>query len=158
MASHEDIRAEWQAVKANTSLAKAGALSAGRVTKLGLSVAAREALVERRLAQNETSIMRLAWAAKWVTWPADAQLGIMSMAWAMGAGRFAAFPNFRAAMTAGDFAGAAQHCNMSDKGGDISRRNHANVMLFRNAAQVVAKALDPSVLHYPTDLSIGAPA
>lgn len=83
-------------------------------------------------------------------WPADAQIALMSMAWAMGPA-FAdggKWPAFRAACEGGDWLAAAGNCNMSNAW--LIRRNAVNRGAFRNAAWAVTQAdYDPEVLFLP---------
>ena len=72
------------------------------------------------------------------------------MAWALGAGFAAQWPNFSAAVRARDWASASAHCRMDETGNPgVKPRNDADQQLFRNAAAVEARGLDRSVLHYP---------
>jgi hypothetical protein len=99
-----------------------------------------------KLAANET-YLRQRYPA-YDDWPADAQLGLLSMSWAMGPGF--KFPAFDAAVTDLDFARAATVCSInSTNNPGVVPRNAANKQLFGNAAAVGAWALDPDVLWYP---------
>jgi len=89
-------------------------------------------------------------------WPADAEMGILSVSWARGQmGYASAFPRMTRLLLAGDFAGAADECKLDDDfdddgkpdGGTITIRNERNKALFKAAARVVAHGLDPDVLH-----------
>lgn len=162
-ATQDEIAAEWHAVKS----------SRRRGSALYLRDADLDALVLHRLDANELYLSRR-WA-NWTDWPADAQLGAHSCAWA--AGPAWAAPHFDAAASAGDF-GACAGTPGTD-GNDPADRGHAwlrdtkpeddargvhgptlnpglrprnlkNQALFANAARVLAEALDP-------DLLIGAP-
>ena len=63
-------------------------------------------------------------------WPADAQLALISMSWAMGSAF--SFPAFEAFARANDWAGCSRECFM--KGPGIAGRNAANAALFNKAA------------------------
>jgi hypothetical protein len=116
------------------------------VTSLGLTDGAIDDLVRQRLDQNEGFLKKT--FADWDSWPADAQLGVLSMAWAMGAGFPAHFPAFSAACKNGDWNLAAANCHINDAGNPgVRPRNDENVTLFKNAS-VVAGGLDPSNLVY----------
>ncbi len=118
-----------------------------------------QALVLQRLQQNEAYLARR-WA-NWASWPADAQLGAHSCAWAAGAGWRA--PHFDAAAAKLDFltiagppgdAGANPGCRgeawLNDAGNPGLRpRNLANKALFASAAAVVAVGGDREKLHWP---------
>jgi GH24 family phage-related lysozyme (muramidase) len=146
-ATRDEIGAEWTALKSNTSLAQRGYQACKAVTRLGLTDDAIDDLVRRRLDQNEVLVKQA--FADWDTWPADAQLGVHSMAWAMGAGFPAHFPMFSAACKKQDWNGAAANCHINDAGNPgVRPRNDTNVTLFRNAASVADSGLDPSNLVY----------
>jgi GH24 family phage-related lysozyme (muramidase) len=84
------------------------------------------------------------------SWPADAQLATLSVAWACGAAF--RFPKLDAALRAQDFATAAKECTIREAGNPgVIPRNKANRILYRNAAAVVqgVPQLDPSELYWP---------
>lgn len=150
IATEAEIESEWKAVKANTALAKKGYKAAAKVTDLELNDEAIGRLIQKRLLANEKLIRKQAAFAKWDAWPADAQLGLLSMAWAMGASAFVGFPKFCDSCRVMDFTAAAAQCKISDAGNPgVIPRNEANQLLFRNAALVLSKKLDPGVVHYP---------
>ncbi len=149
-ATETEIESEWKTVKANTALAKKGYKAAAKVTDLELNDEALGRLIQKRLLSNEKLIRKQTSFAKWDAWPADAQLGLLSMAWAMGASAFVEFPKFSDSCRVMDFTAAAAQCKISDAGSPgVAPRNEANQLLFRNAALVASKKLDPAVLHYP---------
>lgn len=76
------------------------------------------------------------------TWPADAQLAIMNMAWWMGPAFAAKWPNLTKALQAGNFLDAADHCQSKDK----TKRDADDRRLFVNAAKVWASGSTPNVL------------
>jgi hypothetical protein len=84
-------------------------------------------------------------------WPADAQLGTLSLSWACGPAF--AFPKCAAALNARDFVTAAVECFMPEEKtiSGLRPRNVANKLLFLNAAFVEAHLLDPDILHWPRD-------
>lgn len=142
----EAIRAEWTAIKQNAGLAQAGATAAGRVATLRLDDGAIDQLIEAKLADNERTLTGTAAFADFEEWPADAQLGLLSMAWAMGPSFAPGYPRFCAACQARDFAAAAGECAMNDAGNPgLTRRNAANKLAF----QLAATATDPAVLRSP---------
>lgn len=150
IATESEIEAEWKTVKANTALAKKGYKAAAKVTDLELSDEAIGKLIQKRLLNNEKLIRKQNPFAKWDSWPADAQLGVLSMAWAMGPSAFVGFPKFSESCRVMDFTAAAAQCKIADADNPgVKPRNEANQLLFRNAALVLAKKLDPAVLHYP---------
>lgn len=144
-ASQDQISAEWRRIKALVALAEQGAHVWAGVTTLFLSQASIDALVLSRLDANDRILSQIFNMA--VT-PADAQLAVHSMAWAMGPNFH--FPLFSAACAKKDWAGAAAECKMDDShNAGLIPRNKANFQLLMNAAQVEAEGMDRGTLYYP---------
>lgn len=125
------------------------------ITTLRISEEAVDAMVARRLASNEATLRGRAEFAGYADWPADAQLGLLSMAWAMGAGF--GFPDFQAAVAGGDWLTAAResHMNETDNPG-LRARNIRNGLLFTIASWVAAPpAGDLTALAYDPAMSPG---
>jgi GH24 family phage-related lysozyme (muramidase) len=147
-ATQDEIRAAWTALKARTDLAKAGHRPCEALNDLRLTEASMDQLVATKLASNETFLKRT--FPDFDAWPADAQLGVLSMAWAMGPGFPANWKTFTAAVKAGDWAKATANCKMNETGNaGLVPRNKANALLFSNAGVVAASGTDVSVLHFP---------
>lgn len=151
-ATADQVRAEWELVKSRQDLRNTPAERAFRpLTTLRLSDAAVDAMIMAKVASNEASLKHTAEFAGFDNWPADAQLALLSMAWGMGPA-FAAegrWPNFRAAVAAGNWTLAATQCDISSTGNPgVIPRNAANRQLFGNAQRVVDGGLDPEVLLY----------
>jgi len=144
LASAAEIADAWNEVKARQDLAEEGGGHFAGLTTLRLSDDDVDAITLRKLDEVEAEL-RARFPA-WERWPADAQLGTLSMAWAMGAGF--RFPHWEAAVERLDFDSAAAESHMSEEGQNESfrRRNAANAILFRNAARVVAEGLPRDVL------------
>jgi GH24 family phage-related lysozyme (muramidase) len=142
-ATQAEITDAWNAVKARTDLMSQGGGAFEGVTTLRLSSQAVTNLVIAKLTTNEDYLRR--YFPQWDTFPADAQLGILSMAWAMGPAFPATFTSFTAAANAGDWATAAEQSQMKPTPG-IAPRNAANLILFNNAA---VKGENPATLYYP---------
>ena len=104
-ATKTEIVQEWLRVKAAKALNRLGGGAYERMTTLILSDEAIASLVDQRLTMNDAYLAR--WFPGYVDWPADAQLGLLSMAWSMGPGFRPLFPRFSAACDALDFATAA---------------------------------------------------
>ena len=156
-ASQDQITAEWQKIKSDTTLAHRGHLACAPITDLELNDDAIDSLIAQRLNQNEAFLKKQPPFKDWDTWPADAQLAVLSMAWAMGAGGVMNFHNFCAACTKLDFNGAAAESKMSEVGNPgVIPRNRANFTLLSNAAVVQAAdasaGLDRSTVFYPKRL------
>ncbi len=145
-ATRDEIANEWLAVKKMTAMKMMGGGVFRNVTKLRLDPEGLDLVVSKKLGQMGAHL-----AARWQSfagWPADAQLGLLSMAWALGPAF--RFPMFEAHLRAGNFEGCAKECTISEVGNPgVKPRNVANRSLFANAARVVKDGLDPDVLYYP---------
>jgi GH24 family phage-related lysozyme (muramidase) len=135
-ATPSQITAEWQAVKGNHALAHLGAAAAGACTQLRLPDTAIDADALARLDRNAHILTAWPAFAEFDTWPPGAQLGLLSMAWAMGPA-FAAgggWPSFCAACTAQDWSSAAESCWMDDSHNPgLTPRNKATRDAFLSA-------------------------
>jgi GH24 family phage-related lysozyme (muramidase) len=146
--SKGEIRAEWQILKSRPQLAMRGYRACEEITNLRLSDTAMDDLVDHELEANEAILTRT--FSHWHSWPADAQLGVLSMAWALGAGFTAHWPKFTAAADAQDWSAAAAECKISEVGNaGVEPRNLADAVLFGNAAAVRRMGLDRTRLRYP---------
>jgi GH24 family phage-related lysozyme (muramidase) len=153
-ASTDEIEAEWQTVKGRQDLAPRGHLAFKDLTSLQMTDDSIDELVFTKLDQFQSTLENTTEFADLEDWPSDAQLGLFSMAWAMGPAFGPGFPHFRAACTDHDWAGAAAQCHMEDSANPGLRpRNKADVVLFTNAQAVVDQGLDFSVLQWPTALA-----
>lgn len=142
-ATPNEIDAEWRRTKKNVKLAEYGAVYAKKFALLKLTQAAIDELALVRLRDTEKFIKTI--FHDWDEWPADCQLGVLSMAWAMGAGFTRNFPKFTAACKAHDWKLAAMECRMNDAGNEgLIPRNAANYKLFRTASE--PSCLPPKVL------------
>lgn len=138
-AAQSDIQAEWTLLKSKPELAKQGYTACAPLTKLQLNDDAINALIDKRLLQNETILKKSNAFKNFDQWPADAQLGLLSMAWAMGPDFSPSWPKFSAACAKMDFTAAANDCQMNEAGNPgLVPRNKANQQLFINAAKVLA--------------------
>ncbi len=141
LATAEQISAEWWRVK--KMWPKVQSVACGKYTSLRLTQPDIDALTYSKLDEMWAHLLTRFTDAE--EWPADAQLGLLSMAWAMGPSF--SFPRFQQAARARDFRGASLECQMTSGAVPVAR-NKANVILFVNAA----KTADPDVLNYPTAL------
>ncbi len=157
-ATPAQIAAEWQMLKDDPGLAERGHQACQPITQLELSDDSISSLMSDRLASDERFLKRQAWFQNFDAWPADAQLGLLSMAWAMGPAGPGEFLHFRAACQIPDFNAAAEECRMNEAGNPgLIPRNRANFTLFTNAAIVLAGEtqgrFERSTLHYPQVLT-----
>jgi GH24 family phage-related lysozyme (muramidase) len=129
-ATKAEIRASWEAVKgAADRLKRLHFRYARDYSTVELPRSGIDQLMLERLAASE------AWLRKtfpaWGECPADAQLGIVSMAWAAGANFTAKFPRFTAAARAGDWWTCADECRLREEGNPgVVPRNLADRYLF----------------------------
>lgn len=141
-ASQAAIRAAWETVKNKPGWRLRGGVIYGSLTTIRLDWPDVEALVRKKLRQIESDIV--ARFPAFDAWPADAQMGILSMAWAMGP--HFDFPRFASAARRQDFATCADECAISTVGNPgVAPRNRANAQLFRHAANAVESL---STLHW----------
>lgn len=150
-ATQDEIIAAWNAVKNRTDLNQKGGGYYAGVTDLRLNDDDVKNLVTQKLQQNEDQL-RQRYPA-YDSWPADAQLGLLSMAWA--AGPAFNFPAFKSAVNSivPDFRKAAQESHMKGLNAD---RQTANYQLFMNAADVLDQGANPDVLYWPNSVIEGA--
>ena len=150
-ASQQQITDAWNAVKARTDLTQKGGKAYKSVTTIRLTDEGIDQLIQRRLKSNE-STLRSTYPG-YDSWPADAQLAVLSMAWAMGpAFKFGTFKK-QVNGDPPDFAAAATSSHMNDAGNPgLVPRNAANKKLFENAAAVLKNKADPDKLYYPGDV------
>ncbi|GAB7046985.1 peptidoglycan-binding domain-containing protein [Catenuloplanes indicus] len=141
-ASTRQIRDAYTAVQSRPDLAgRPGEFdghTAVRLTEDGV-----DELAARRLAALEDRLIRTPEFAGFPRWPADAQLALLSLAWAHGPD-FSGWPDLRADCAAGDWRAAADHGRIQG----ATQRNAADRALFRTAAHATENHWDPDVLWY----------
>ena len=86
------------------------------------------------------------------SFPADAQLCVASLTWAMG-NEFR-FPNFCKACREADWVTASKECTLSNKESTIPRRSAQQQLMMHNAACTALGVGDPDTLHFPNKLSL----
>lgn len=159
-ASPDRVRQEWWALKGRQELRLKHHKFAAAVTTVRLTEEDIDELVAQKLRANEIVLAKT--FPRWDAFPADAQLGILSMAWALGAGFPKTFKNFARAVLAEDWKGAAESCairdglstpDKSDDNPGVVPRNKANRLCFLNAAS----GGDPETLHWPNAAEIAPP-
>jgi GH24 family phage-related lysozyme (muramidase) len=131
------IIAGWEAVKAMPpGLSWKAYVGA---TDLRLTPQAIDQLVRTKCNENEATLAQR--IPNWALLPADAQLGVLSMAWACGP--WFDFPKFMAALKVADFATCAVECKMSAQGNPgLVPRNAQDQRLFEAAAQAALGGWD----------------
>ena len=147
-ASTAEIVAEWERMKAATHLAAAGHIAARKVATLFLTDEAIDALVASRLRSNSAHLTNQ--FPEFPAWPADAQLGTLSMAWAAGSSLTTTFPKWSEAARSMDWITCAYECRLREQGNPgVAPRNKAQRLCFENAYAVGVNKTDPAVLHWP---------
>jgi GH24 family phage-related lysozyme (muramidase) len=155
LATSGEVAAAWRRLKDRQDLARRGTVHALALTGLVLSDEDVDALVARKLAENDAFIT--GWFPNFQAIPADAELAIHSMAWAVGPAFNRKFPNFTRVALAEDWRAAALACTIREQGNPgVVPRNKANRICFANAATVVESGLAPEVLHWPSVALPGA--
>lgn len=136
VASNAEIQQEYQTVKfSGTALQSLAQKEA--ITRLRITDQAIDGLVMTKLASFETTLRGRAPFADLDNWPADGQLGLFSMAWAMGP--LFNFPKFQNAASAADWLTMARECKITEAGNPgVIPRNVRNGLLFTLAAWMAA--------------------
>jgi hypothetical protein len=146
-ATKDEIIQDWQTVKnAHSQSGGYDLPNDKKITQLKIPDLVVQDLTASRMANNETELLKsLPGFAKF---PADAQMAIHGMAWAMG-GAFIPVDGFKAfadAANRGDWAAAKANSNFK---GVSPERKAGHDKMFDNAAAVVANGLDYDTLWYP---------
>jgi GH24 family phage-related lysozyme (muramidase) len=138
-ATQQEIGDQWTRVKGAIQLEKRGGGAFLSVTTMRLTDDAIDDLVRTRAAQmNAVLVQRF---PAFEDFPADAQLALMSLAWACGPDF--RFPKLVVAVLAGDWSTCATECQMNVAGNPgLVPRNAANAALFRAAST----SADPELL------------
>lgn len=164
LASADQIRADWQNLKANEAALRRRSLAVqATFTKVRLTEDACKALVFETLDKMATHLQRAHFPA-FADFPADGQLGILSLAWAAGADWPRKFPKCKASILAGKWDEAVEHGQLSTIAADkktpnpgVIPRNKAQRLCFANAYGVTFAGTDPEPLHWPNDAGDGKP-
>lgn len=142
-ASADEIDGAWEVVRSHVELAGIGGAQPvwQRLTDVRLPLSSLDGITLTRFDANDNHMPGV--FPRWAEFPADAQLAVHSMVYAMGFGNLLdEFPKFLSAMRALDFATAAGECHMSETGNAPLRpRNVADRELLEHAADVVARGL-----------------
>ncbi|MET7573164.1 peptidoglycan-binding protein [Streptomyces sp. NPDC005492] len=127
-ANREEIEEEYRQVKfSGTNLAPLGQKE--QITRLRISDEDIDSLVTAKLDSFEATLKGRAPFTGFDDWPADGQLGLLSMAWAMGP--LFNFPKFQGAAAQSDWTTMARECKMTEAGNPgVIPRNIRNALLF----------------------------
>jgi GH24 family phage-related lysozyme (muramidase) len=146
-ATQAEIIQDWQTVKnAHKASGSYDAPTDRKITQLKISPLVIQDLTASRMADNEKELVKS--LPHFADAPADAQMAVHGMAWAMG-GAFIpkdGFKTFADAFNRGDWAAAKAASNFR---GAAPQRKAGQDIMFDNAAIVAANKLDPDTLWYP---------
>lgn len=144
-ATEQQVKAEWAAVKNSSGVAGRHVLSR-ETTTLRLSEQGITNLLHGTLERFESTLRATAEFSDLESWPADAQLALLSMAWAMGPAfaQEGRWPLFRASCAQRDWLAAASNSVIANSW--LAKRNAVDRGLFRSAAWVEWANADPSIL------------
>ena len=154
LATPAEIQAAWNTVKQANATGWASARQ-GTLTDLRLDEEGVMSLVHSALTTDE-SVLKLH-LTTWANCPADAQLALLSMSYAMGCGFVVQgslnfFPKLTHAVSLLDFTTAAAECAMSPSTDSaLRRRNNVNRELFLHAADVMKNGADKALLSMTED-------
>lgn len=166
-ATDREVREDWMALRAEddrrlregqASLRKLHWKYAQPYTRIRLPDAAIDTLVREKLASNVAHLRKI--FPTWDAFPADAQLGILSIAWAAGPALDVdaldngngGWPNFCKFARADNWTACVAACKLREEGNPgVVPRNAQNRHCFMNAALVVSLGLPRGTLHWPGD-------
>jgi len=143
-ATPDEVAAEWDLVKSRMDLARLGVSAFKSITSLHITDEEVDRFVFAKLEEIERRLKGRAEFADFDSWPADAQLALLSMAWVMG--QAFKLPKLQAFVATADWDSAATECRFKPEQGALVKRNDLDQQLFRNAARIVAEQLDPEIL------------
>lgn len=140
-ASFQDVVDEFNSIKEQDKYSNAPSFVWDTLTKLYLTDESIDKLVLGKLDIFERQLKGRAEFSSYENWPADAQLGLLSMSWAMGP-KFH-FPKFELACKANRWDLAASECRMDDSHNPgLVPRNVQNANLFKNAEAIERLGLE----------------
>lgn len=146
LATKADVIACWYAVKSRQDMRLQGGGAYAKISSLRLSHEDVDRIVYAKLDSVDTHLTER-FVDAYTTAPADAQLGLLSMSWAMG--EWFHFPKFEAALRVRDYCTCANECLIHPNEGTIILRNAANKKMFETAQRVEDEGSDLETLHYP---------
>lgn len=142
--THSQVVDEWNRVKAMTDKAPLGGMVFRWYTQLRATETSIEALCDAQLESNY-STLRTHWLPDLDSWPAAAQLALMSWAWANGANAFGTggWPHFLQACKDKAWDVCATECKISEyKNPGVKPRNVADHALFSHCLTLTDETYD----------------
>jgi hypothetical protein len=140
LASGVEVEAEWKRIKAGPLYAS----NAAKIATMHLPKADRDEAFWDIADGMEGAILRQ--FPGWATWPADAQLAALSMAWNFGPNLTGEWPTLSAHLTDQDWEYAALNC---EPAAGPNARSRQNKVLFFQAARAAYAGDEPKVLFGP---------
>ena len=154
-ASGQEVDTAWDAVKARMDLAPQGHRAYKELTDIGVTDDEINRLVFIKLDEIEATLKQRPDFADYDNRPADAQLGLLSMSWAMGP--MFSFSKFQQFARNADFEGCATQCRFMPDVGKNLERNDRDQLCFRNAGQVVSEGFVRDMLFWPNTVATAPP-
>lgn len=156
-ATRQEIIQDWQKVNNTPSLAKMHHKYAAAHSRIRLRPEGLDTLLYYQLAEDYAFLKKNHFP-ELDSYCADAQLAILSLAWACGANWPAKFPKTKKAILARDWTFAAAEGVINSTGNPgVIPRNAINRRCFLNAYRVEKYELDPSVLYWPNEAAASCP-
>jgi hypothetical protein len=164
LATVDQIKADWLRLKASEKELRRRSLAVqAKFTTVRLTEDACKALVFDTL-DKMAAHLQSAHFPDFASYPADAQLGLLSLAWAAGSDWPRKFPRCKAAVLARDWRVAVTEGQLSPIAADkvtpnpgVIPRNKEQRLCFANAYGVEFAGTDPEPLHWPNDAGDTAP-
>lgn len=162
LVSPSEVADAWTKVKRQNELvpnfAQRGGFAYAPLTNITLDMEAIQHLFYTTLYNFEATLQTR--FTTYDDWPADAQMALLSMAWAMGPNFYKTFKAFSDAANTQNFAIAAEQCEFRG-GGAMSNptsRNYAHRVMFKNAESVKNGGGDYNRLYFSGSSGVPAPA
>jgi GH24 family phage-related lysozyme (muramidase) len=132
LATVDEIRQEWNLIKNDKTLASKGHLAAKKIATLYLKQEDIDKLANKRLLLFEQELKKV--FLDWDNFPANAQLAILSMTWAIGSLFYKEFPKFTKFCNNKSWWEASTECKMREEGNaGLIPRNETNKKLLECA-------------------------
>jgi GH24 family phage-related lysozyme (muramidase) len=149
-ATEAEVRADFDALHANPDAHRWVASKQAKLTRIRLTEETADKLVTQRLNANVEYMRTKLFPGVWDDLGADSQLGLCSLAWAIGAGFNQTRPALVAAVNRRDWLAVKSHAHIKETNNvGVVPRNRQQELLFDNALTVQERDLDPSWLWWP---------
>lgn len=148
-----EVKKEWATVKSRRDLIKKGGKAFAAITNLELSDSGISKMLDIHAGQVEkyfkTNPAATKYYGKFDSWPADAQMALLGIAWGIMPLPQFGWKKFPEACRQEDWKTASKECRIKDA---PDGRNRAHKLMFENAAHVKADGGDVKQLHWPAIL------